>query len=139
MKQLKLFNNELDAVVDERDKKYSMKAKSPIYTPKEGLVLINDCYDTRKFNTLFREIERSNISESEKKFLKFAATRHLVFNYERIADYYAQASKEVQCLMEKSALVVIDFDDAINYGYVELNKKMMDLYELENGAHEKRI
>ncbi len=53
-------------------------------------------------------------------FLVDCARRHYVFNYEKIADYYAHSSKEMQQLMEKSALVIIDFEKAIQYGYVKL-------------------
>ena len=50
--------------------------------------------------------------------LYIAATRHIVFNYSKIADYYTSASKEMQHLIERSALVIIDFEKAIQYGYV---------------------
>lgn len=131
MEQWNLFGNNVKVVVDEKDLKYSMKAKCPIYTPKEGVAVLGSCYDVTKFNMLCGEIDKSDISERDKRFLKLAATRHIVFNYENIADYYAQSSKKIQDLMEKSALVIIDFDSAIKYGYVDLNKKMRDLYELE--------
>ena len=49
-----------------------------------------------------------------------AATRHLQFNYSLIAEYYAHQDKEMQELMEDSALVIIDFDDAIKKGYTLL-------------------
>lgn len=39
----------------------------------------------------------------------------------------------MQELMEDSALVVIDFNKAIEKGFVELNDKMRKLYELELG------
>lgn len=80
---------------------------------------------------MMRRIDNSGVSEEEKNFLRLAATRHIVFNYERIADYYAGASKEMQELMEKSALVIIDFDKAIEEGFVQLNDKMRRLYEQE--------
>ena len=60
-----------------------------------------------------------------------AATRHYVFNYKYIAEYYAQAPKEVQELMEDSALVIIDYEDAIAKGYVELSKTLQELTENE--------
>ena len=50
-----------------------------------------------------------------------------VFNYKNIAEYYAHASKEIQELMEKSALVIIDVDDAIANGYVKLSETIADL------------
>ena len=85
--------------------------------------------DKAKYNELIRDINASNVSEQEKEFLRLAATRHLVFTYSKIADYYAHATPEMQRLMEKSALVIIDIDDAIANGYVKLSesiKKIMD-------------
>ena len=74
-------------------------------------------------------IKNSNVSEEEKKFLKLAASRHIVFNYAKIADYYAHASKEMQELMEQSALVILDIDDAIANGYVKLSKDIERILE----------
>ena len=71
------------------------------------------------------------MSEEEKKFLRFAASRHIVFNYALIADYYAHASAEMQGLMEQSALVILDINDAIANGYVKLSEKMKQLVEEE--------
>ena len=56
--------------------------------------------------------------------MRFAATRHIVFNYSKVADYYAHSSKEVQELMEQSALVIIDVNDAIANGYLQLSKNI---------------
>jgi hypothetical protein len=61
--------------------------------------------------------------------------RHNVFNYEKIADYYSHASPEMQALMERSALVIIDFEKAIELGYVrlcdEIRQQYMEEYENE--------
>lgn len=132
MKQLDLFGNEIEVVQnDTTDNKYSKKVTTPIYTPSGRPTSIYQCYDHQKYLRMINRIEKSNISNEEKTFLKLAATRHIVFNYERIADYYAQASKEMQELMEQSALVIIDFDKAIEQGFVQLNEKMRRLYEQE--------
>ena len=77
---------------------------------------------------LLNKINASNVSDDEKKFLKFAAQRHNVFTYSKIADYYAHSSKEMQVLMEDSALVIIDFDKAIQHGYVKLSEEMTQQY-----------
>lgn len=130
MKQMDLFGNEVIELRDE-DKKYSKKVTTPIYTPSGRPTSIYECYDHQKYLRMVRRIEHSNVSNEEKEFLKLAATRHIVFNYERIADYYAGASKEMQELMENSALVIIDFDKAIELGFVQLNDKMRRLYEQE--------
>ncbi len=75
-----------------------------------------------------QKINQSNVSEDEKKFLIFAAYRHIVFNFSKIADYYAHSNSEMQQLMEQSALVIVDFDKAIEYGYVALNNQLSNQY-----------
>jgi hypothetical protein len=60
-----------------------------------------------------------------------AAKRHTVFNYRLIAEYYATASKEMQGLMERSALVIIDINNAIANGYVKLSERVKKL--MQNG------
>lgn len=127
-----LFGFEEVEIKDE-DKKYSFKIKTPVYTPSGRNVNVYECYDPMKYKRLLQRIENSNVSNEDKEFLRLAATRHIVFNYERIADYYANASKEMQELMEQSALVIIDFDKAIEQGFVQLNDKMRRLYEQELG------
>lgn len=84
--------------------------------------------DREKARRLLREIKASNVTEEEKDFLMNAASRHFVFHYEKIADYYANSSKEMQHLMEKNALVIIDFQKAIEYGYMQLSEKVIQQY-----------
>lgn len=87
-------------------------------------------YNLKKYEELCKEIEaEKKLPEDVKKFLLLAATRHIVFDYENIAEYYAHASKEVQELMEKSGLVIIDFEDAIENGFVELTGQIRSLYD----------
>jgi len=131
MKQLDLFGFEMPVEQTGSENKYSKKVSTPIYTPSGRPTSIYECYDHQKYLRMIRRIDESNVSEEEKYFLKLAATRHIIFNFERIADYYASASKEMQELMEKSALVIIDFDKAIEEGFVQLNDKMRRLYEQE--------
>ena len=63
--------------------------------------------------------------------MTLAAYRHTGFNYERIADFYAHSSPEVQKLMDDSALVIIDFQRAIELGYVKLSEEISKLYDEE--------
>lgn len=56
-----------------------------------------------------------------------AANRHIKFNYAQIAEYYCHASKKVQELMEKSALVVVDINDAIKNGFARFSKRLEEL------------
>lgn len=113
------------------DKKYSRAIKIPQYNPSEEVPKLESMLDLEKYSKLIYAINKSNVSEEEKKFLRFAASRHIVFNYALIADYYAHASAEMQGLMEQSALVILDINDAIANGYVKLSEKMKQLVEEE--------
>lgn len=106
---------------------YTMKVNIPQYLPSANCPTLVELYDTSKYSELVKDINNSNLSEDEKKFLKFAASRHIVFRYDKIADYYAHGSKELQELMEKSALVIIDIDDAIANGYMKLSKNIENI------------
>lgn len=111
------------------DTKYSRAIRTPQYIPSEECPPIESLMDYEKYSKLLYAINNSNVSEEEKKFLKLAASRHIVFNYAKIADYYAHAEPEMQELMEQSALVILDIDDAIAYGYVKLSAKMKQLVD----------
>lgn len=104
--------------------KYTNKVETPIYEPKNKKPHILELVDVEKTKRLIREIERSNLDDFEKRFLIEAAHRHSVFNYSKIADYYAHASVEMQDLMEKSALVIIDYDKSIEYGFTHLQEEI---------------
>lgn len=109
------------------DTKYSRAIKSPQYIPSDDMPHISELYDYTKYSKLLSAINKSDVPEEVKTFLKLAASRHIVFNYARIADYYAHADKKIQELMEQSALVILDIDDAIANGYVKLSAKMNQL------------
>lgn len=119
------------------DTKYSRAIRVPQYEPSNEKPDIETLYDVTKYSKLMARINKSDVSEEEKKFLKFAASRHIVFIYSKIADYYAHASKEMQELMEESALVILDMDDAIANGYVALSEKMKQLIEEEKARDAK--
>ena len=130
MKQFNLFGNELS---DSKDKKYTSKIEAPIYEPKNKKPHILELCDKSKTQRLLREIDASKLPIEEKMFLIDAARRHNVFNYERIADYYAHSGPEMQQLMERSALIIIDFEKAIELGYVQLCKEISNQYLEEYG------
>lgn len=109
--------------------KYSKKILAPQYVPKNIKPSVAELYSSSKYAELVSSIKQSNVSEEEKDFLIKAATRHIVFNYDKIADYYAHATPEMQKLMEQSALVIIDFNDAIANGYVKLSSTIKSIVE----------
>lgn len=134
MKQVNMFSE--DEFSEKKESQYTSKIVTPIYEPKNKNPHPLELYDATKTNRMISEIKSFSLPSDVEKFLIFAATRHTVFNYSKIADFYAHASKDVQNLMEKSALVIIDFDKAIQLGYIQLSKEISSLYLEEYGTAE---
>ena len=107
---------------------YSSKIEAPTYTPKGEKPPIDALFNREKMDSLLVKIDEANIPSAEKRFLTMAAARHVVFDYHQIAEFYCHATPEVQALMEDSALVIIDFDKAIEQGYVQLSKRLAEIY-----------
>lgn len=116
-----------DVEQNQEDSKYTLKVEVPQYLPSAVCPDLSELLDTTKYYQLLHDIEKSNVSEQEKQFLRLSATRLIGFNFSLIADYYSHTDKEMQELMEKQALVIIDIEDAIANGYVEYSKTMDSL------------
>lgn len=115
---------------------YTNKIKAPKYEIKGEKPEEKELYDIEKTKQLINEIDAAPIDREVKDFLKLAAGRHTVFNYEKIAEYYAHAPKEIQELMENSALVIIDFNKALEKGYVVLSQEIANQYSEDHGDEE---
>ena len=113
---------------------YTQKINIPQYEITGEKPDILELVDDEKTNNLIEEIKKSNVTKKEKDFLIQSAQRHLAFNYSKVAEYYAHANEEMQRLMEKSALVIIDFKDAIANGYVQLSEELKQMY-LEDSSN----
>jgi hypothetical protein len=123
VRQINMFSQ-----VDTQDA-YTKKVEAPIYKITGKKPMICELFDKTTFIKLAKEIDANvNITDEEKIFLLEAAKRHIIFNYENIAEYYAHASKDMQDLMEKSALVIIDFDKAIEHNFVKLSNEIKSQY-----------
>lgn len=109
------------------DDKYTKISNIPQYEIKGEAPQVEELVETEKASELIARIQTANITDKEKDFLIKAAYRHNAFNYAKIAEYYAKATKEMQELMEQSALVIIDIDNAIANGYAELSEKITRL------------
>ena len=110
---------------------YTQKTDIPQYEIKGEDVEASDLYQNDKTKELLAEIESADIPEEVKSFLRVASYRHVIFNYQKIAEFYAKADKQTQELMEKSALVIIDIDDAIKNGYTLLSDDITELIQKE--------
>ena len=124
---------ELDKMFDEINESnpYTAKTEIPQYEIKGEMPEIYELIEEEKVNQLIEDIRKSNVGEKEKEFLIKSAYRHYGFNYSKIAEYYCHQNKEMQELMEKSALVIIDINNAIAEGYAELKEEMEEMIEDE--------
>lgn len=132
------FGFDAEAAAEEavEDDPYTMKVDVPQYQitgaePDLGMLI-----DKTKAEELMADIDEANVPEDIKDFLRIAATRHYKFNYSNIAEYYAHADKDVQKLFEDSALVIIDYNNAIRDGYVKLHGELADMREGESDEKE---
>lgn len=108
---------------------YTQKVDAPTYEAKGEKPPVSDLFDRVKYDTLLSSINSSAAPEDVKSFLRLAASRHIVFDYGNIAEFYCHAEKGIQLLMEESALIVIDFKEAIAKGYVNLTKRLQSQFE----------
>lgn len=108
----------------EPDDKYTAKTDIPQYEPHDDVRDISICYDREKQKELEKEIDNADIPEDIREFLRIASYRHVRFDYRKVADFYSTAYEEIQQLFEDSALVLIDFDDAIKNGYAKLKGEL---------------
>ena len=113
--------------ITEHENPYTQKTDIPQYPIQGEDVEVSDLYDNQKTKDLLEQIESSGVEKTIKEFLRIAAFRHVVFNYQKIAEFYAKADRETQELMEKSALVIIDINDAIANGYTLLRNEIADI------------
>lgn len=115
----------------EGDSPYTRKIKLPLYEPKGEKPAISQLMDTTKTAALLTEIEAAGLPHDVAGFLKHAAQRHTSFNFRHIAEYYCHAPPDVQSLMERSGLVIIDFHAAIENGFVRLSERLGKLADIE--------
>lgn len=112
---------------------YTDRIEIPHYIPKGENPHESELVDTDFAEQLKDEIANSDVPQEIKNFLMLAANRHNVFDYHKIAEYYCHADKKVQNLIEKSALVLIDFDKAIEQGFVRLTDSIKIAHSEEHG------
>ena len=101
---------------------YTDVIETPIYEPTGEQPAVEELLDRSKAEELIAQIVEAGLDTDIESFLIDAAERHVEFSFEKIANYYAHASEDVQKLIEKSALVIIDYDQAISDGFVRLRE-----------------
>jgi len=125
---------DLERSIAEHDQtsKYSQAVKVPQYEIVGEEPVVGQLFDATKANQLKRNIEKTDMPEDVKEFLRVAATRHIVFNYAKIAEFYPHQSKEIQELMEQSVLIIIDAEDAIANGFATFDTAIAQIRDEDN-------
>lgn len=119
------------------EEKYSHIVATPLYEPtSETPPAVSALYDSEKSEGLKETIRESNLPSDLETFLLKAAERHVVIDFEAVAEYYAHAPAHIQELFEQQALVIPDFDNAIADGYVVLQGKLDEILEADKRSRE---
>lgn len=124
----------LDGEDGQENETYTDRVDTPTYEVTGEEPAVTDLYDTDKTEALVEEIREADLSEDLRTFLVAAAYRHTRFDFENIAEFYAHAPPEVQRLFEKSALVIIDYEQAVEQGFVNLSENMKEIAEADEEA-----
>ena len=118
------------------ESKYTRKVNVPIYEIKGEKPEISDMINTERADELIELIKSKNLPSDIEDFFIKTATRLYEYRYDNIAEFYAHQDKDVQEIMEKLALVIIDFDKAIENGYIQLNSFIEDVFLSENNIND---
>lgn len=118
---------EADSTSEGDEERYTAKIDSPVYEPSESVPEVSELYDEEKTQRLVNDIRSASLPADVEKFLLAAAERHTVFNFNKIADYYSHAPENIQSLFEASALVIVDYQQAIENGFVHMTKRMVEI------------
>ena len=122
-----ILDTEKDQQLKDELDKYTQSIKAPHYEIVGEQPEITELCDLNKYSELVAKIEKAKLDPETSEFLLAAATRHIVFNYQKIAEFYPHQTAKIQKLMEGSALVIIDAQDAIANGYAIFATTMNDL------------
>lgn len=124
-----LLVGEDELLEPEKENPYNSNIAAPTYEPKNEKPSSFELLNNKKTSELIEKINLSGVTQDEKSFLIKAAERHCIFDFSKVADYYAHSNDEMQDLMEQSALVIIDYDKAIENGFIQISKEFEDQTE----------
>ena len=117
---------------------YTHRIVTPVYEVTGDCPEVSSLVDKGKAEALLESIDQAQeLPDDVREFLRIAAARHYVLHFDRIAEYYAHAPAHIQRLMEDSCLVIIDFNKAIEQGYIRMSERLAALASIdEQGATE---
>ena len=98
----------------------------PFYTPSEDLPNVNDLADVSKTKELNSQIDLLKIDDELKEILKIRASFFTDFDFQKIADYYAQQTQDVKNLFEQLGMVILAPKEALKRGFINLKNEITD-------------
>lgn len=113
--------------ITEEKSKYTRKIYTPIYEPTGKKPLLSELYDTSKRDELVKDInDDDDLSDEMRDFLISAAERHVSFDFSKIAEFYSHLPIKYKGHFENSALVIIDYDNAVRNGFIAFDKEVQE-------------
>ena len=111
---------------------YTHRIVTPVYEITGDCPEVSSLVDKGKAEALLESIDQAQeLPDDVREFLRIAAARHYVLHFDRIAEYYAHAPAHIQQLMEDSCLVIIDFNKAIEQGYIRMSERLAALADMD--------
>lgn len=98
----------------------------PFYKPSEDLPNVNDLARTNTTKELNEKIDSLKIDDELKSILKIRASFFTDFNFQKIADYYAQQTDEVKEVFEDLGMVILAPKEALKRGFIDLKNEITD-------------
>ncbi len=129
--KLKEWGLDLPVTDENVDETYTTKIESPIYKPTGKKPILSELYNLKNYNQLIKQIKLEKHEPKIQEFLEFAATRFIEFNYKNIAEYYSHSDKKIKNIIEDLAMVIVDYDKAIENGFVKLFETLENLAEID--------
>lgn len=115
-----------DLVLNPDEERYTKKIVPPVYEPSSQKPMLSELYQNLQETQLLEKIKNTPMEQEEAEFLREAVHRLTRFDYKKIADYYANTENEgLKGIMEDLALVIIDYDKAIELGYIKLSNDLL--------------
>ena len=131
--ELGFDDGEIDDLLDEfnedngSDISYTDKIETPEYEPtQDEAPSLSELYDTARYEELVDVIDSKDLPDELDRFMRLAAQRHVIFDYENIAEYFAHADAETQELMELLTLVIVDYEKAVEQGFVNFADETLE-------------
>lgn len=106
-----------------------MEVDIPVYEPSAKKPTIDALAKKDRFAELVTRIDNSNAPDELKDLMRIRASFFTEFNFQKLADYYANESDpKVKELFKALGFVIITPPEAIKLGIAKLSKRIMKRY-----------